>query len=113
MNKIQPDGPVKPLLYYARTIAALIVLAAFTAYGLAFYVWQQDQPLGAIVIATMGYLFFRSLRKITFNLTWQKFNTQPALRQVLERLGEHHLLKKEETVLQFLNQHQDKEKDDE
>ncbi len=103
----QPE--VSIILTYARKIAAAIVLAAFTAYGLASYVWYIDQPIGACVIATMGYLLFRSLRKIVFNLTWQKFSSQLKLASIVDKLNDGWLLKKEADVLIYLNQTDHKE----
>ena len=108
--KTQPSqSEVSIILSYARKVAAAIVLTAFIAYGLALYVWYIDQPIGACVIATMGYLLFRSLRKIVFNLSWQKFSPQLKFAPIIEKLDDGWLLKKEADVLTHLNRTHHKE----
>ena len=59
------------LLMHIRRYNGLVVVAAFTTYGLAYWTWTLGQTLGAAVVATLGYLLFRSMRKISFNLAWQ------------------------------------------
>ena len=109
MKTKSSQSEVRIILSYARKTAAAIVLAAFSAYGLAAYVWYIDQPIGACVIATMGYLLFRSLRKIVFNLTWQKFSQHLTFAPIIEQLNAGWLLKKEADVLSYLNPTDQKE----
>ena len=73
MTVDKPDPAAEPdwlerldrLIDYSRRINTAIVVAAFASYGLAYYVWTLGQSIGALVIATFGYLLFRSMRKIS------------------------------------------------
>ena len=79
-------------------MCTLIVIAAFAIYGIAWHVWTLGQSLGAIVLATMGFLLVRSLRKIAFNLTWQHFSQKPEYAELLRQLDSGILTQREAAI---------------
>ncbi len=86
------------IIRFSRRCAAVIVIFAFASYGLAYYVWTLGQSLGAIVIATMGFFVFRSLRKIVFNLTWQHFNNRSEYHLYIQQLDSSVLTQRERDI---------------
>ncbi len=92
------------IIRFSRRICVVIVIAAFASYGVAWYVWTLGQTLGAVVLASMGYLLFRSLRKIAFNLTWQHFNQKAGYTDLIQRLNSHILTQKEAAIRQHIDQ---------
>ena len=81
-----------------------VVVAAFATYALAFWAWTLGQSIGALVVATLGYLLFRSMRRISFNLAWQKFATEPGCRPWLARLDAYWVSRPLEEIRRHLLQ---------
>ena len=102
MSNGTSNDAIGDIVRYSRRICALIVVVAFVTYGVAYYVWTLGQSLGAIVLATMGYLLFRSLRKIAFNLTWQHFNHREGYHDIIQRLDSRVLTQKESAIREHL-----------
>ncbi|MEM7294641.1 MAG: hypothetical protein AAF420_14770 [Pseudomonadota bacterium] len=100
------SDPLGDIISFSRRCALVIVIAAFASYALAYYVWTLGQSIGAVVIATMGFLVFRSLRKIVFNLTWQKFNQKPEHRDLVERFDSRLLTRREKDIRAHFEQDQ-------
>ncbi|MDQ7016935.1 MAG: hypothetical protein Q9N68_11230 [Gammaproteobacteria bacterium] len=92
------------VLTYACKINTAIVLAAFSSYVLAAYAWSEGQSVGAVVIATLGYLLFRSLGQISFNLTWQHFQSQKECAALFHYLDADNLRWSKEKLLALLQQ---------
>lgn len=90
------------LIQYSRRINMWIMVVAFGAYGLAYYVYTLGQSIGAIVIATMGFALFRSLRKISFNLTWQAHMNKHQYSALLNCLDAGTLMLKEEQIFNIV-----------
>ena len=102
MSKPSQTDALGEIIQYSRRICIAIVVVAFITYGIAYYVWTLGQSLGAIVLATMGYLLFRSLRKIAFNLTWQHFNQRDGYNDIIQQLNSRLLTQKESAIREHL-----------
>lgn len=63
---------------------ALVVVITFAAYALAGYLWWLGDTLVALLMATLGYLFFRSFRAISLRLARWRLADAPVL-ALLER----------------------------
>lgn len=61
------------IVSHSRRVNTVLVVTAFLGYGAAVYAWMETYQLTALVIAIMAYVLFRSLRKLSYNLTWQAF----------------------------------------
>lgn len=48
--------------------SALIFILTFIGYGVAVYLWFQDQPWAGLIVATFSYLFFRQFRTLSVGL---------------------------------------------
>jgi hypothetical protein len=86
------------IIRYSRRVCTLIIIAAFAIYGLAWHVWTLGQSLGAIVLATMGFLLVRSLRKIAFNMTWQHFSQKSEYTELFRQLDSGILTQREASI---------------
>ncbi len=98
------EQKLEQISLYARKINTLIVVAAFSSYVLAAYAWSAGQSMGALVIATLGYLLFRSLRQISFNLTWQHFQPQGEYAELFQHLNADNLRCSAAELLALLQQ---------
>jgi hypothetical protein len=90
---------VREILRHVRGVKVAVVLLAFAAYGVAYFVWTQGQTLGAIVVATLGYMLLRSLRKITYNLAWQRFSQRAGYGDIMSALDADTLSRGKAAVL--------------
>ncbi|MEM7208484.1 MAG: hypothetical protein AAF434_11735 [Pseudomonadota bacterium] len=113
MSDKKSQDPLGTIIQFHRRVCALLVVASFAAYGVAYYVWTLGQSVGAVVIATMGYLFFRSLRKIAFNMTWQHFSDKPEYNTLVQQLDSTTLAKREYTIREHLAERQNEAKNPE
>ena len=86
------------IIRFSRRVCTLIVVATFAIYGIAWHMWTLGQSLGAIVLATMGFLLVRSLRKIAFNLTWQQFHQKPEYAELIQQLDSSILTQRETSI---------------
>jgi len=85
---------------YSRRVNALVATAAFVGYGLAFYAWWQGQNVGAVVIATLGFLLFRSLRRISYSFTWQAFAEREGYAEAMRHIDAELLMLQRERVVE-------------
>ena len=90
------------IIRFSRRVCTLIVVAAFAAYGIAWHMWTLGQSTGAIVLATMGFLVVRSLRRIAFNLTWRHFCQKPEYADLLRQLDSSILTQRETSIRQHV-----------
>ena len=86
------------IIRFSRRVCTLIVVATFAIYGIAWHMWTLGQSLGAVVLATMGFLLVRSLRKIAFNLTWQQFYQKPEYADLIRQLDSSILTQRESSI---------------
>lgn len=101
---------VNDIVRYSRGVNTVVVMVAFIGYGLAFFAWTQEQQLGALVIATMGYVLFRSLRKISYNLTWQAFAQREGYAELMRHIDADLLMLKGDKLAEALAQNIEREK---
>jgi hypothetical protein len=57
--------------------SALIFILTFIGYGVAVYLWFQDQPWAGLIVATFSYLFFRQFRSLSLGLSRMKLRHRP------------------------------------
>lgn len=93
---------LRVLLRYARRVYYAGLVVAFAMYFLAYWMWTQGQNLPAIVIAGMGFLLFRNIRKLAFNLLLNRFGNDPRFNLLLERLDPITLARGEMAALEQL-----------
>jgi len=85
---------------YSHRVNTLVAAAAFVGYGLALYAWWLGQSVGAIVIATLGYLLFRSLRRISFSFTWQAFAEREGYAEAMCHIDAELLMLQRERIVE-------------
>ncbi len=90
------------IIRFSRGVCTLIVVVAFAAYGIAWHLWTLDQLPGAVVLATMGFLLVRSLRKIVFNLTWRRFYQKAEYADLLRQLDGRILTQRETSIREHM-----------
>lgn len=49
-------------------MAGAVVAVTFAGYGLALYLWLEDLPLIALLVATLAFLLFRVFRPLALQL---------------------------------------------
>lgn len=96
-NSRYPDC-LGDIIRFSRRVCLLIVIATFASYGIAWHMWTSGQSLGAVVLATMGFLLVRSLRKIAFNLTWRQFYQKPEYADLIQQLDSRILTQRETSI---------------
>lgn len=79
-------GPFEELIARTHRIALGIFAATFVGYGVAIWVWFSGDTWAALIIATLGYLFFRQFRWLSFGLARMPLRGRaealPVLRQI-------------------------------
>jgi hypothetical protein len=83
-------GAFSELVDRTHRIAFGIFVLTFAGYALALWIWFAGNSWAALVIATLGYLFFRQFRTLSFALARMPLRGRaedlPVLRQVEQAL---------------------------
>lgn len=94
------DERIGQIVDYSRVINTLVASAAFVGYGLALYAWFEEHSVGALVIATLSYLLFRFLRKISYSFTWQAFANREEFAEPMRHLDSDLLMLQRERIIE-------------
>jgi hypothetical protein len=68
--------------------SALIFILTFIGYAVAAYLWFQDQPWAALIVATFSYLFFRQFRSLSIGLARMKLRDREGFSETWTLLDE-------------------------
>ena len=68
--------------------SALIFILTFVGYGVAVYLWFQDQPWAGLIVATFSYLFFRQFKSLSVGLARMKLRDRPGFTETWSMLDE-------------------------
>lgn len=68
--------------------SAVIFILTFAGYGVAIYLWFQDQPWAGLIVATFSYLFFRRFRSLSMGLARMKLRSRPGFDATWNMLDE-------------------------
>ncbi|ACL72279.1 hypothetical protein [Thioalkalivibrio sulfidiphilus] len=68
--------------------SAAIFILTFIGYGLAVYLWFQDQTWAGLIVATFSYLFFRQFRSLSLGLARMKLREREGFAQTWQLLDE-------------------------
>lgn len=89
---------------------ALIVVITFAAYALAGYLWWLGDSLVALLIATLGYLFFRSFRVISLQLARWRLASREGSASTLELLTRELAQRRAQVVMSEIEAYTDEAK---
>lgn len=95
----------------AHRVALVIFLLTFSGYGIAVWLWFQENLWGALIVATVSYLVFRQFRMLALGLARAPLRGDPeavealkALDAALEKDRPHPVLAEVEAHLRALEQ---------
>jgi len=68
--------------------SAAIFILTFIGYGVAVYLWFQDQTWPGLIVATLSYLFFRQFRSLSMGLARMKLRDREGFSETWDMLDE-------------------------
>jgi hypothetical protein len=79
--------------------SALIFILTIVGYGVAVYLWFQDQPWAGLMVATFSYLFFRQFRSLSIGLARMKLRDREGFAETWTLLDEAMKSERSQAVL--------------
>jgi hypothetical protein len=85
--------------------SALIFILTFIGYVVAAYLWFQDQPWAALIVATFSYLFFRQFRSLSLGLARMRLRDGPGFNETWTMLDKALESERPQAVLLAVESH--------